>query len=103
MVIGEYMENQNYLMIQNDVVINICVWNGDTNQWQPPSDVLMLVQATTPTKIWGLVGKEYVLVDSVGDADIGFSWDGTVCTTNQPKPEPIVEADQPATQGTQTL
>jgi hypothetical protein len=100
MVIGEIMENQNYLMIQNNVVINVCVWDGDTEQWQPPSDVLMLVQATTPTKIWELVGEEYVLVDSVGNADIGFTWDGTFAITNQPKPElPI----QPETTGTQTL
>jgi len=80
------MTTQNYLMIQENVVTNICVWDGDVNTWTPPLDATMLVQATTPTKIWDLVDNEYVLVDSIGNADIGFTWDGSVCTTNQPQP-----------------
>lgn len=89
------MTTQNYLMIQENVVTNICVWDGDTNTWQPPQDATMLVQATTPTKIWALnqEGTEYVLTDSIGNADIGFTWNGTVATTNQPQPpapEPVV-------------
>jgi len=88
MVIGKYMTTQNYLMIQESIVTNVCVWNGDVNSWQPPSDATMLIQATTPTKIWGLNQDEtdYVLVDSMGDADIGFTWDGSFATTNQPQP-----------------
>ena len=98
------MTTQNYLMIQENVVTNVCVWDGDVNTWQPPSDATMLVQATTPTKIWGLANQEYVLVDSVGDASVGFTWDGSVATTNQPKPElPTPAENQPATEGTQTL
>lgn len=82
------MENQNYLMIQDNVVTNICFWNGDTSQWQPPQDATMLVQATTPTKIWQLNAEktEYVLTESIGNADIGFTWDGSFATTNQPQP-----------------
>lgn len=94
------MTTQNYLMIQENVVTNVCVWDGDTTQWQPPQDATMLIQETTATKIWGLVNQEYVLVDSIGNADIGFTWDGTVATTNQPQPESPV---QPVLSGTQTL
>ena len=82
------MTTQNYLMIQENVVTNICLWNGNTQTWQPPANATMLVQATTPTKIWELNAEktDYVLTDSVGAADIGFTWNGLVATTNQPKP-----------------
>lgn len=93
------MTTQNYLMIQENIVTNVCLWDGNTETWQPPQDATMLVQETTPTKIWGLVEGEYVLVDSMGDAGIGFTWDGSVATTNQPKPD----AAQPTTTGTQEL
>ena len=99
------MTTQNYLMIQENVVTNVVVWDGNTQTWQPPADATMLVQATTPTKVWGLVGSEYVLVDSVGDADIDFTWNGSVVTTNRPKPELNQQAteNQPSSSGTQTL
>jgi hypothetical protein len=49
----------------------------------------MLVQATTLTKVWALNAEktDYVLTDSIGDAGIGFTWNGSVATTNQPKPD----------------
>lgn len=96
------MTTQNYLMVQENVVTNVVVWDGNMQTWQPPQDATMLVQTTTPTKVWRLNAEKtaYVLTDSVGNADIGFTWDGTVATTNQPQPEPPV---QPASQGTQTL
>lgn len=83
-------------MIQENVVTNICVWNGDVNSWQPPQSATMLIYNTTLTKIWALNEEktDYVLVNSVGNADIGFTWDGTYCVTNQPKPElpaPVTE------------
>lgn len=74
-------------MIKDNVVVNVCVWDGDVNSWQPPSDVIMLPVETTPTKVWSLVDKEYVLIDSIGNAVIGFTYDGNVCTTHEPKPE----------------
>ena len=80
------MTTQNYLMIENGVVTNVCLWDGNTETWQPPQNATMLVEATTPTKVWGVVNSEYVLIDSIGDAGIGFTWDGSVATTNQPKP-----------------
>ena len=75
-----------------NVVDNICLWDGNTNTWQPPADTLMLIQATTPAMIWQTVivdGKitDYVLEEQIGAGDIGFTWNGIVCTTNQPKPE----------------
>ena len=77
-------------MIQENVVTNVCFWDGNTQSWQPPQNATMLVQATTPTKIWQLNTEktEYVLTDSIGDAGIGFIWNGTVATTNEPKPTP---------------
>jgi hypothetical protein len=83
------MTTQNYLMIQENVVTNLCVWDGNTQTWQPPADATMLVAETTPTKVWGLNESrtDYVLTDSIGDAGIGFTWDGSVATTNQPKPD----------------
>ena len=74
-----------------NVVDNICLWDGDTNTWQPPADTLMLIQATTPAMIWQTVivdGKitDYVLEEQIGAGNIGFTWNGTVLTTNQPKP-----------------
>jgi hypothetical protein len=100
------MTTQNYLMVQENIVTNLCVWDGDVNSWQPPSDATMLIAETTSTKVWGYSSdaKDYVLVDSMGDASIGFAYDGTYCITNEPKPEkPTPAADQPETTGTVTL
>lgn len=82
------MTTQNYLIIQENVVTNICLWDGNTQTWQPPQSALTLVADTTPAKIWELNAEktDYVLVNSVGDAGIGFTWDGTYCVTNEPKP-----------------
>ena len=78
------MTIQNYCMVNTETNIcdNICVWDGNPDTWTPPSNYLMLVQATTLTKIWVLnvENTEYVLIDSVGDADIGFTWNGSVAT-----------------------
>jgi hypothetical protein len=104
MVMVLNMTTQNYLIIQENVITNIVLWDGNTQAWAPPANATTLVQATTPTKIWGLVEKEYVLVDSVGNADIGFTWNGYVATTNQPKPEaPTPAPNQPGSTGTTTL
>lgn len=100
------MTTQNYLMIQENIVTNLCVWDGNVNTWTPPKNATMLVAAITPTKIWGLNQDktEYVLVDSMGDASVGFTWNGSVATTNQAQPEPPApDENQPTTQGTQTL
>ena len=80
-----------------NVVDNVCLWDGNTETWQPPSEYLMLIQSTTPDLIWNPVreidpktGKsiivDWVLVEEIGSGDIGFTWDGSILTTNQPKP-----------------
>lgn len=97
---------QNYLIIENNVVTNVVVWNGDTSQWTPPQGSIALVQATTQALIWQAVVvdkvvTDYVLVEEMGVGDIGFTWNTTtqILTTNEPKPAIPV---QPVTTGTQT-
>lgn len=94
-----------YLTIQNNVVTNICVWDGNTDTWQPPEDALMLVKETTPAKIWSWDPevKDFVLIDSVGTAERGFIFDGSSCITNEPKPNIQPAPDQPESTGTQDL
>lgn len=94
------MANENYLMIPKatNIVENICLWDGNPNTWTPPENYLMLLQATTPAKIWGWDGTEWVLVDQLGIGGIGFTWDGAACVTNESKPTVV-----PTTIGTQTL
>lgn len=89
------MTTQNYLMINKstNIVDNETVWDGNTETWQPPSEYLMLVQSTTPAMLWDAViedGKwvDWALGEHIGEGGIGFTWDGSVLTTNEPKPEP---------------
>ena len=98
------MTTQNYLMISTatNVVENVCLWDGDVNTWTPPADILMLIQATTPAMVWQPVivdGKvtDWVLGEQIGAGAIGFTWDGTVVTTNEPQP---TVPTQPTTTGT---
>lgn len=89
---------QNYLQIQNNVVTNIVVWDGE-NDWTPPSDATMLIQSTISAMVWALNTDKtaYVLIEVVGAGSIGFTWNGTVLTTNEPQPNPPI---QPVTTGT---
>lgn len=99
---GNKMTEQNYLVVQNNVVDNLVVWDGDTNTWVPPSDATMLVAATTPADIWVLNADKtaFELQTVVGAGDIGFSWDGSTLHTNQQQP---AISTQPKTSGTQTV
>jgi hypothetical protein len=105
------MTNENYLMIQNNIVTNVCVWNGNPQDWTPPENATMLVQATTPAMVWVNVApvtnpptpQDYELKEVLGAGAINFTWDGTVVTTNEPKPTPAsASPNQPTTTGTQT-
>lgn len=83
---------QNYLIIESNIVENIVVWNGDTTKWTPPQGSITLVQATTPALIWMPVvpatkPPSWTLQEQLGAGAIGFTWDGSVLTTNEPKPE----------------
>lgn len=96
------MTTQNYLMVNEltNVVENVCYWDGNTSTWTPPADTLMLVQATTPALIWELNADntDWVLTEVIGAGSIGFTWNGTACVTNEPKPAP-----QPVTSNMQEL
>jgi hypothetical protein len=96
------MITQNYLMIDLSVnsVENICLWDGNPETWQPPAGYLMLVQATTMAQVWvwDKTILDWVLTQQLGQGQIGFTWNGAECVTNDPKPAP-----QPTTEGTQNL
>jgi hypothetical protein len=83
------MTIQNYLIIENNVVTNDVVWDGNAQSWTPPSDATMLVQSTTPAIVWVWNNEQndFVLSEIVGEGGIGFTWNGTILTTNEPKPE----------------
>lgn len=98
------MTVQTYCMVNpNKVCDNICKWDENSDTWQPPDGYVMLVQATTPSKIW--IGNN--LVQRMGSGGINFTWDGTFLI--EPKPEfqtnMTTEAapNQPNSTGTQTL
>lgn len=84
------MTTQNYLIISTttNTVENICLWDGDTSAWQPPDNTLLLPQESTNSKVWVLNADktDFELQEIVGQASIGFTWDGSICTTNDPKP-----------------
>jgi hypothetical protein len=91
------MLEQNYLIIQNNVVTNIVLWNGDIATWTPPADSIQLVEKDTALMLWSPVFEtepttekqvlvDWVLTQQAGFIGIGFTWDGSVCTTNEPKP-----------------
>lgn len=83
------MKVQDYLTVENNVVTNVVAWDGDINTWQPPEGATMLVQDTTPAKLWMLNQDQtdYVLTEIIGAGTIGFTWDGEILMTNDPKPE----------------
>jgi len=96
------MTTQNYLIIESNVVTNIVVWDGNTQDWTPPTDSIQLIQTDTNAMVWQLDAKTntFVLTEVLGQVDIGFTWDGTVCITNQPQPP---APKQPVATGVQTL
>ena len=97
------MTVQNYLMIQENIITNVVVWDGNTDTWTPPSDATMLVQATTPAMIWMLNADktDYVLTQEIGAGSVGFTWNGTDCITNEPKPD--APKPQPVVNGIPTV
>ena len=93
------MTIQNYLIIENNVVTNCAEWDGNTQIWTPPADSIQLIQSNVPAMLWQFNEDktDYVLVEFIGYGDIGFTWDGTVLTTNEPQPAPVT---QPTVNGT---
>jgi hypothetical protein len=95
------MTVQNYFIIENDVVTNNVLWDGDTNTWMPPANSIQLVASEVPAITWMLKSDRsgFELVEEVGLGSIGFTWDGSVLHTHES--EPVLPA-QPVTTGTQT-
>lgn len=84
------MEEQSYLMLNQstNIVESDIIWNSDTNIWQPPNGYTMLQNSTTPSMVWRLDNNQvdFVLTEVYGVGSVGFIWDGSVLTTNEPKP-----------------
>lgn len=88
------MTAQIYLIVEANVVTNTVLWDGNTETWSPPQESIPLIAETTPAIIWEPVYDDqpkpqvidYVLQEVMGQGGIGFTWDGTVLTTNEPKP-----------------
>jgi hypothetical protein len=84
------MTTKNYFIVENNVVTNDVVWDGNIQTWNPPTDSIQLIQTTTPALVWVLdkttQPASYKLEEKVGAGDIGFTWNGSVLTTNEPKP-----------------
>lgn len=82
------MTIQNYLIIENNVVTNVVMWDGNTADWTPPANSIQLVQSEVPAMVWTIptATVSSVLEQVVGAGGIGFTWDGSVLTTNQPQP-----------------
>lgn len=102
------MDVQTYCIIdsQSGVCDNVTLWDGDMGVWQPPVKHIAVPQASTPSKVWVQVDntQQWVLTETVGDGQIGYTWDGVCLTTNEAPPSPTVaEQPQPAVDGSQTL
>jgi hypothetical protein len=85
------MTTQSYLIIENNVVSNEVIWDGNTQTWTPPVDSIQLVASSTPAMIWQPIYTDekitdWVLVEAIGAGSIGFTWNGAVLNTNEPKP-----------------
>lgn len=89
------MNPKNYLLINRDsnIVENIIVWDGDETKWIPPQEHIALVQEDINAIVWEFndVAKDYELVEIQGRGAIGFLWNGSVLTTQEPKPEVVQE------------
>jgi hypothetical protein len=73
---GNFMVS-NWAMIQNNLVENIVVWDGDENTWQPPEGYLMepIPEGMNVGIGWGWDGTNFVqpiserpLIDQPGTA-----------------------------------
>ena len=37
------MEATRYAMVKDNIVYNVCLWNGDLTTWQPPDDGTIMI------------------------------------------------------------
>lgn len=103
------MTIENYCMVneQTNICENVTLWDGDPQNWTPPSGYLMFPQNTTPAKDWVFNPATNTWELSVmGVGQIGFMWDGTYLVTQEPIPQPTQTQpteSQPIVSGAQTL
>lgn len=38
------MEAKRYAMVKDNVVYNVCLWDGNTTTWQPPNDGTIMIE-----------------------------------------------------------
>ena len=83
------MAHKDYLVIQNSVVTNVVLWSGDVQEWAPPSDATMLLRDEVTALVWQATGStadDWELREVLGAGGVGFTWDGSILTTDQLKP-----------------
>lgn len=94
------MIEKDYYVVENNVVTNIVLWDGNIQTWQPPVGAIMLERATTPVMVWKfleviaeeeiaghtVITGEWKYVEEIGLGSVGFTWDGTKLITNEPDP-----------------
>ena len=80
-----------YIVDDNNLCVNIIVWDGDTSKWKPPVNTIVLNASTTPVFQWGLDDQlnDWVYIESYLTGSVGFTWDGNHLVTNKPKPPPL--------------
>lgn len=80
---------ENYVLVdtQTNIVDNLVVWDGNTEQWTPPASHIALPQATTPRLIWvkNETTQAWEQIEVMGTGGIGDAWDGQKLI--QPQPE----------------
>ena len=80
-----------YLMINKltNIVENIVIWTGNTDEWSPPSMFITRPQEEVMAQVWQWNGesKEWNSADILGMGGIGDIWNGE--RLNRNKPEPI--------------
>lgn len=81
------MKIQSYLIVENNVVTNTIMWDGGP-EWTPPAGSIQLVTDITPAITWvyNFDLNLYELKEEMGKGGIGFTWNGSVLTTNEKDP-----------------
>jgi hypothetical protein len=91
--------NESYFLINTQTNPQICenviIWNGDKNIWNPPAGYILLLQKETLCHDWKWNSNSSAWeLTELGIGGIGFTWDGTKLTTNEPQPtEPPIVID----------
>ena len=86
------MTVQTYFVINTSVdpavCENICVWDGNTETWNPGQDYITIPVEGTNALVWSYEksSNSFILVECDGGGKVGYTWNGTNLVTNVPKP-----------------